>query len=146
MPATVFSLLIVSAYYGVKCLGGFSQTTYLTQAQTIYNKLFGNSITDPDEHTQTLGSDITIAFIEQEQKLIPATGLDLILYSDTFSTQNFLDTIKQMTLKQAFYATLPELYSILYPAELTDKIAQVSVNDIISLKSFRSVIKPLIKK
>lgn len=140
IPNTIFSQIILSAYYGLKCLGGFSQTTYLSQAQGLYTEMFDQK-SDSELHTQTLGTDLTIAYLQIGDQLIPATGLDLILHGHPESWQNFLDTANALTLAESFYPTLPGLYKELYPeAEREPELSSITTADIIEAL----VIKPKI--
>jgi len=132
IPGTVFALLIVSAYYGVKCLGGFSQTTYLTQAQNLYNQLFQSKEPDHEEHTQTMGADMVIAYVKFQGHLVPATGLDLILYGHDKSWHNFMDTARSISLREAFYPLLPELFQELYGKDGNLKLTKIDTKKILT--------------
>jgi hypothetical protein len=146
MPNTILSLLLLSAYYGVKALGGFNQTTYLTDAQTVYNKIFLHQPADLPEHTQTLGAEVTALYAQINGRLEPATGLDLILYSDSASWDNFQQTSSALTLKEALWGNLPLIYPALYPAaERTPQLHAITSADILQADGFRSKIQPVVK-
>ena len=146
MPNTILSLLLLSAYYGVKALGGFNQTTYLTDAQTVYNKIFLDQPADLPEHTQTLGAEVTALYAQINGRLEPATGLDLILYSNSASWDNFQQTSNTLTLKEALWGNLPLIYPALCPAaERTLRLNAITSADILQAGGFRSKIQPVVK-
>ena len=142
IPNTIFSLLILSAYYGVKCLGGFSQIAYLTEAQKKYNELFMNGASDTAEHTQTLCADLSIGFLDHNNTWTSATGVDLCMHTKPHSWNNFINAAKTLTLREAVYPIFPDLYTILYsPSERNPKLAEITASDIIIELNLKSKVR-----
>jgi len=150
LPSTQLSLLILSLYYGVKCLGGFCQVNYLTIMREAYRNLLQEKNENDSliacEHVQTkeLGEDLTVAFLanSKEQRDL-ATSLDIILYGNDKSWPNLQDEIESMGFEQALMPMMPEFYRIMYPeTERDQNLAQITANDIIKINGLDKKIKP----
>jgi hypothetical protein len=114
VPSIMLSLVTLSCYYGLKCLGGFSQVNYLTWMEEAWQKLFGNPLLPDDGYTSSLCGDLMIGFLELPSGRVPATGIDFALYSDETSRARFIEATRSLTLREALQMMLPELYRILY--------------------------------
>ncbi len=114
IPSTMLSLAILSCYYGLKCLGGFSQVNYLTEIREAWDTLF--DITGPKQDFEaTLCGDFIIGLLEQGSDLLPATSLDFLLYGSHQSHSLFVESARNLTVTESLFLMLPELYQILYP-------------------------------
>ncbi|MBU6447746.1 hypothetical protein KGQ24_02825 [Patescibacteria group bacterium] len=130
IPSNMLSMAILSCYYRIKCLGGFSQTTYLRRIQTAWNTIFEKNKNDERDYS-TLCGDFTIATIKIDNKHLPATGLDFYLYGNSDSYEHFIKNAQTLTLEQTMLPLLPELYKILYPArERTPELSSISTSEI----------------
>lgn len=113
-PNTMLSLLLFACYYGVKCLGGFSQTTYLGLMAEVYGKIFPAS--NFAANTKTIAADLIFANLSLAgvQEHAAATGLDLAVYGTKQTYEKFLALTNSMTLKSTLDLVAPYLYNILY--------------------------------
>lgn len=139
IPNTMLSLIVLSCYYGLKCLGGFSQVNYLTRIDEAYGKIFPESVSARsagDSFTKSLCGDFVIGLLRyaNTEELVPATGLDFVLYNQPDSWDLFLETTKIMTLTESFGLMFPELYRILYTEEERDAdLDSLTRSDIMNL-------------
>ncbi len=124
IPGPVLCYMLLSFYYGLKCLGGFSQVNYLTLMKNAYIKMqvdLGNyrSIeVCARAQTKEMGADFTIAFLGGPGgELVPATGLDLILYGTEKTWPMLAEESKKITLQEGVDSLMPEFYRILYPEQ-----------------------------
>ena len=123
--------LVVSLYYGMKCLGGFCQVHDLTVIKDAWSQL----LKELGEHaeaealvpvqTKELGGDgLVLAYTKtRDGDIVPATGIDMILEEtcDT-SYEHFLALSKTVTLEEMMQPMLPEMYTVLYSAEERDNM------------------------
>ncbi len=138
IPSIMLSLVTIACYYGVKCLGGFSQTTYLTEMLTAYKKIFPESdimqIATDDAFTETLASDFIIGLVDIHGQMLPATGLDFVLYNERGSWDAFKKTADAVSLEEALSLMLPELYTMLYSEHERDpELLAITRDDISSV-------------
>lgn len=148
MPSMLTIFLVLSFYYGVKCLGGFSQVNYLTEMKNAYIKMnadLGNyrSI-EMCARAQTKElCEFTTAFLQTPEGTIPATGLDLILHGDENTWDFFVDESKQITLGEAFSPLYPEFYRIIYAEGQRDaELMEVTDTDITRMAGLEQKIRP----
>lgn len=125
-PSMMLCYLMVSLYYGMKCLGGFCQVHDLTVMKDAWMKLLRDA-GKPEEadaiapiQTKELGGDgMVLSYMETpNQEVVPATGFDMILNKtiDT-TTQHYLELSKKVTLGEIMNPMLPEIYTVLYPID-----------------------------
>lgn len=122
IPSTLLSFILLSFYYGVKLLGGKQQTTYLTQMKNAFinmqKELRNNLSSDYLSELRTTDLSINIeslAYMETEDKqLVPATGIDLILYGDSSSFSVIRLLSKILTIREVVYRALPVFYKRFY--------------------------------
>lgn len=149
IPSMMMTYIVLSFYYGLKCLGGFSQVNYLTWMKNAYIKMqvdLGNyrSIeVCSRSQTKEMGGDYTIAFLGGPNgEMIPATGLDLILYGDEKTWQSMMDESKQITLEEGVNPLMPEFYRIIYGEnEREADLMSVTAEDITKLTKLDQKIK-----
>lgn len=146
IPGTFLSLMLLSEYYGVKCLGGFSQGTYLTMMHQAYHKMGGRKF-DDFSHSSGLRSDFVLAhFVTNSGEWQAAGGLDLALHHSPQSYEIFLNNIGKLTLEEAMAPLFPELYPILYAeGERRPDLLAISSGDIINYYGIKQKIQPCIE-
>ncbi|MFA6909075.1 MAG: hypothetical protein WC289_04285 [Patescibacteria group bacterium] len=149
ISSMLLAYTVLSFYYGLKCLGGFSQVNYLTYMKNAYIRmqldLGGYKSIEVCARAQTkeLGGDMTIAFLgDTAGTLTPATGLDLILYGTHNTWPVLVDQSKQITLEEALNPLMPEFYRIIYPElEREPDLSSLTARDITALTHLDSKIK-----
>lgn len=128
IPSVLLTFITLCFYYGLKCLGGMGQVSYLPVLQAAYVRMqteLGNA--HAAEQCQVvpvkrLGGEITVAFVQcHSGKLAPATSLDLLLYGDSQSLNVIAQQAKSLTLAESLNPTLPTEYPMLYRGEERDK-------------------------
>lgn len=153
IPSMMLCFIVLSFYYGLKCLGGFSQVNYLTYMKNSYIKMqvdLGNyrSIeVCARAQTKEMGADFTIAFLGGPNgELVPATGLDLILYGDENTWPTIVAGSKQITLDEAVTSLMHEFYPIVYPeTERDPELLKITPRDVARLTKLDQKIKPCCK-
>ncbi|EKD76550.1 MAG: hypothetical protein ACD_43C00065G0001 [uncultured bacterium] len=119
-PTTLLDFIVLSFYYGLKCVGGFNQINYLTQMKNNYIKMqvdrgnYKSIEVCARAQTKEMNDGFTFAFLRAQQQTYAATGLDFTLYNQSDTWQRLVQTIKQITVEEAFYPLLPELYRVIY--------------------------------
>ncbi|OGJ56649.1 hypothetical protein A3D88_02615 [Candidatus Peribacteria bacterium RIFCSPHIGHO2_02_FULL_52_16] len=137
-PSMALCYLMISLYYGMKCLGGFCQVHDLT----VIKDAWGQLLTDLGEtkeaealapvQTKELGGDgLVLAYTKtREDDIVPATGIDMILEEECdTSYEHFLALSKTVTLEEMMQPMLPEMYTVLYSAEERDPVLSCLLPD-----------------
>jgi hypothetical protein len=147
IPSTFLSLLLLSEYYGVKCLGGFTQGTYLTQLHQAYIKMSGASDILPVNHTKGLRSDFIIGYFHSSVgKLVGASGIDLALHNNKESWNYFKQTMEKLTTEESMAPLFPELYRALYnPDQQDPELSKITMDDIINYYKLPQKVTPCIE-
>lgn len=116
LPNTALSLMTLACYYGVKCLGGFSQVNYLTKLDHAYARIAVNTAPPSDTFTKGFCGDIVFAMASLPSGTkVPATGLDLALHATDSTLPTLQAVASSLTLAQSFDLMVPMLYSALTP-------------------------------
>lgn len=152
VPSMMLSHVIISFYYGVKALGGFSQVNYLTFMKNAYIKMqtdrgnYKSVRVAAQSQTKELCGDVTLAFLETDDKFMtPASGLDLILYGTDHTWSDFLEMSKKVSLEEALNPMMPEFYRIIYSeSERTEDLMSLSSEEITKFTGLDKKIKPCI--
>lgn len=121
-PSMLLCYLVVSLYYGMKCLGGFCQVHDLTMAKEAWSRLLRaqgeNEETDALVPVQTkeLGGDgLVLAYLKTAKgELTPATGIDMALENGNTSFDFLVELSKKVTLNEMMNPMFPEIYTVLY--------------------------------
>lgn len=150
IPNILLKFMVVSFYYGLKCLGGFNQVNYLTLLKNNYIKMnadLGNyrSIeVCARAQTKELVDGLSIAFLgAPENPFTLATGIDLILYGHKEGWNNLMHVTKSLSFEEAFNPLLPEIYRISYDKkEWEEDLLQITHKDISELEGMDKKIKP----
>ena len=145
----MLTFIVLSFYYGLKCLGGFSQVNYLTFMKNAYIKMqtergnYRSIEVCARAQTKEIGGDFTITFIKGPNgEMLPATGIDLILYGDDKTWPTLMEESKTIGLDEAISPMMPEFYSILYPeVERDPELSAITSTDITKLIKLDSKIK-----
>lgn len=152
VPSMLLTFLVLAFYYGLKCLGGFLQPSYLTAMKNAYSQ----TLLDMGEKeeidvfatndTKAMGGDLALAFLQDKNKqLHQATGLDLVLYGGTDVWSKLVDLSKNMTVEESITIMMPLFYSVLYQGQESDQnLVNISAEDIIKLSGLEEKIKPCI--
>lgn len=141
IPSMMLSYIVLAFYYGLKCLGGFSQVNYLTFMKNAYIKMqvdrgnYRSIEVCARSQTKEMGGDFTLAFMAGPNgELIPSTGLDLILYGTNETWPCLVEQSKLISLEEGIFTLMPEFYRILYlETERDPELLSVSSEDITKL-------------
>ncbi len=120
-PSMTLCYIIISLYYGMKCLGGFSQVNDLTRSKTAWQEWLrrvGNldeaEAVEPVQTKELGGDGMMLACLPHTgPEVVPATGIDLML-EPRLGVADFLRLSKQLTLNEMMLPMLPEIYTVLY--------------------------------
>jgi len=141
IPSTMLSLAVLHCYYGVKCLGGFSQVNYLTNIEKAWNKIFNNNFShdvSKNNPIQSICGDFIIGLLKMGNELLPATALDFILYGAADSYDVFKKTTENLTVAESIALMFPELYKILYKKQEREipleKMSQEKIFKVLNLE------------
>lgn len=153
IPSMMLCYIVLAFYYGLKCLGGFSQVNYLTFMKNAYIKMqadrgnYRSIEVCARSQTKEMGGDFTLAFMGGPNgELVPATGLDLILYGDEQTWPSLVEQSKVVSLEEGVYSLMPEFYRILYlETERDPELLSLSVEEITSLLKLDEKIKACTK-
>ena len=153
IPGMMLTFMVLSFYYGLKCLGGFDQPNYLTQMKQAFVAMQteAGNIESANYAAKTitneLGGDFVLALLKHNNKLSPATCLDLILEEDKNSLAILNEQMYHITIQEAILPLLPEFYQMTYSSEEQDKdLAQIKADDVLELSGLGKKIKPCIVK
>ena len=151
IPSTLMSFIILAFYYGVRLVGGQTQTTYLTEmkeAFIIMQKELGEleSIKDIEElRTNDLSINIKIlSFLQTDHaNKVPLTGIDLVLYGNEATLSIIKSLSKVLAVKEAIYRAMPEYYTMFYKEEERDpELLEITAEDIEKYLGLESTIIP----
>lgn len=122
LPSMLLTFIVISFYYGVKCLGGFCQVNYLTAMKNAYIKLqsdrenYRSIEVCARVQTKELCEDLTVAFLQDAEGLNSlANGIDLIMHGNEKTWETLKRAAKNMSLNEAIGPMMPEFYRVMYP-------------------------------
>lgn len=141
-PSMIVTYAVVSLYYGMKCLGGFSQVNYLTRMKEAWIKMNADLGNYKEIEmcariqTKELCEGLTIAYVETPQKgVIPATGIDLILYGNEKLWDRLIRISKRLYLEDLIEPMIPEIYRVVYSfPDREEQLMQLSPEKILDMK------------
>ena len=122
-PAMITCYLLVSLYYGMKCLGGFCQVHELTSIKNSWMQLL-NDLNLKEESEAVIpvqtkefdGDGIVLAYLKNEKGIFaPATGIDLMIANQNNSFSNFVKLAGGLKMGEVMRTLLTEMYEVLYP-------------------------------
>ncbi len=120
IPGLLLVFWVLSFYYGLKCLGGYSQVNYLTYMKEASMKMLKElGDTEAAESLVPVGtkhwSGFTLTYIRHPNGLIaPAQFLDLYLYGKTDTWDWLTKYADTLSLQDAVGPLLPEIYRYSY--------------------------------
>lgn len=141
IPNTLLTFITLSFYYGQYLGGGPAQTLNLTRMKEAFMNLL-SEIQDTESSeavkdvitTNLIISRPTLAFIDipGQDRRIPATGLDMLLYGDNGkSWDRILEATKKTTLSEFFYRALESFYAeYVPPQEKEPELTSITERDI----------------
>lgn len=150
LPSMLLCYLTVALYYGMKCLGGFSQVHDLTMVKFAWERLLRES-GEKDEaqalapvKTNELGGDgMVLAYLNaSDGAWFPATGIDMAI-SDTDTThERYVEFAKQVSVGEMMNPMLPEVYSVLYSQDQRDSsLAVIQAEEIVEVNGFKEKVR-----
>lgn len=150
IPSMMMIFIVISFYYGLKCLGGFNQVNYLTLMKNAYLRAMvdrGNYRSIEicaRAQTKEIGDGLTIAFLGGPNgELIPATGIDLYLYGTDETWTKIVQESKIVTLEEALNPLMPEFYKIIYPdTERQSALLEITSENITKITGLDKKIEP----
>ncbi len=150
IPSTMLVYTVLCFYYGLKCLGGFSQVNYLTFMKNAYIKMqtdrgkYRSIEVCARAQTKEIVGDVNVAYIETPRgDIIPATGIDLIIHGKKDWWKLFIEESKNITLNQAMNPMMPELYTIIFSEkDRRQDLLKISTEDITRYTGLREKIAP----
>lgn len=121
IPSLLLTFTVLVFYYGLKCLGGYSQVNYLTFMKEAFmhmqREAGDRESADACEQTSTKNwSGFTFAYLQNGGGTVtPATFLDLLLYENPEMWHALSAYRKELTLEEAVNPLMPEIYRYSYP-------------------------------
>lgn len=150
IPSMMLCYIVLSFYYGIKCLGGFSQVNYLTDMKNAYIKMqadrgyYRSVEVCARAQTKEMGGDFALAFLKcPNGEVIPATGIDLVLYGSSDTWSRLAHKSDVITIKEAVYSLMPEFYKIVYPEKDRDpELAAITSEDATRILGLEEKMEP----
>jgi hypothetical protein len=127
-PGMLLCYIIVALYYGMKCLGGFSQVHDLTLAKEAWIDML-EALGEHEEaeavtpmQTKEYGGDgMVLAYLpSRDGKIIPAYGIELAIGQPKESFQKYIEFSKRAIISEAIAPMMPEIYRVLYSQDERD--------------------------
>lgn len=118
IPSVMLTFWVLAMYYGLFLGGGYEQTFYLTQIKNKYSELLAElNLSDSDSTEGLVTTNLVIprpllTYLDGPNDMrIPATALDLLLYTD-FGKEwyRLLESTKHVGLGLLIERTLPSIY------------------------------------
>lgn len=152
VPSLLLNFMTISFYYGLKCLGGFSQVNYLTLMKNSYIKMnadlsnYRSIETCARAQTKEICCGLSLAFLGYNENSIGlASGIDLFLHSDADSWNKIRALSKKITLEESLNPLMPDIYRISYDEkEWEPDLLQLTNEDITRHTGLRNKIDPCI--
>ncbi len=127
-PSMLLCYLMVSLYYGMKCLGGFCQVNDLTFTKRAWTELLRRMGEEEEAaalepvQTKELGGDgMVLAYIRSvEGAYLPASGIDMMLNPRDTRVEKYIERSRVVTLQEMMNPMLPEMYTVLYSQQDRD--------------------------
>lgn len=121
-PSMFLCYVMIPFYYGMKCLGGFSQVHDLSMIKNAWQAYLREIGSDaeaeavaPVQTKEMTAGGIVLAFEETaNHALVAATGIDLAVSKKDTSFERFIELSKKVTLIEMMNAMLPETYTVFF--------------------------------
>jgi hypothetical protein len=138
-PGMLLCYIIVALYYGMKCLGGFSQVHDLTLTKDAWIGML-ESLGEHQEaqailpmQTKEYGGDgMLLAYLPStEGKIIPAYGVEMAIGQAKQSFNKYVEYSKRATISETIAPMMPEIYNVLYNQDERDpELSSLQSSDI----------------
>lgn len=149
IPSLLLTFGLLSFYYGVKCLGGYSQVNYLTAMKRAYKAMEAeagdseSAAVAASVDTRTWGGFVTAFLSGRNGALTPAFGLDFALYGAKDSWKKLKKAARRVTVADAFSPMLPEAYRYSYTDQERDgRLLALTEDDITRVTGLRRKLVP----
>lgn len=151
LPSMQLIFFMLSFFYGLKCMGGFSQVNYLTFMKEAYLNMMKDLGEEKEvalcEAVQTKEMcEFVIAHLSSptgESSLVH--GLDFILHKDKNSFEVLRKELKDISLVEAVNPMLPGFYRVIYPNPVREeRLMNITAEDIIKYTGLDKKIQPCI--
>ena len=152
VPSMMLIFIVLSFYYGLKCLGGFNQTNYLTFMKNAYIHLqvergnYRSIEVCARAQTKEINDGILLAFSRLPSgALTPTYGLDLLFWGNAETWGHLQHEAQQMSLAQALAPMYPEFYRVVYSdPQRKQELLQITSQDLTKLSGLEKYIQPCI--
>jgi hypothetical protein len=130
-PGMLLCYLIIALYYGMKCLGGFSQVHDLTLTKEAWMEFLihlgkrGEVDAVMPMQTKEYGGDgMLLAYLPSEDQVRPAYGIEMGIGEVSQTFGDYIESAKRVNILEAVEPMMPEIYQVLYPQD--ERIAELS--------------------
>jgi hypothetical protein len=139
-PSMLLAYVTTALYYGVTCLGGFSQVYDLTQTKASWMTFLrefnftAEAAGVASIPTDLFGGDGAILAYRRTPlgEWYPASGLDLAVDPNASGIRRYVDFARVVSLAELMEPMLPEVYSVLYSEQERDpELATLDPKEII---------------
>lgn len=147
IPGLLLTFVTLSFYYGLKCLGGYSQVNYLTFMKESFMRMM-HALGEHDaaeactEVSTKNWSGFTFTFLgDTTGALEPAFFLDLLLYGNHDMWQSMQTYAHECTLEQSVQPLFHEMYRYSYRKEERDEdLLSLTPSEIASMARIRPLV------
>lgn len=131
--------LMIALYYGIKCLGGFSQVHDLTLTKEAWIAMLKElgEIQEAEAvlpmQTKEYGGDgMMLAYLPSDSgKISPAYGVEMAIGEAEGEFDQYVEFSKSVTISEAIAPMMPEIYNVLYSQdERNPELSELSSADI----------------
>lgn len=131
-PSMLLCYIVVSLFYGMKCLGGFSQVNDLTMTKMAWQELLWkyhmieDALALETVSTASYGGDgLVLSYLPtQSGSMVPATGIDMISEDINTSFTDFIQLAKNTKLEEVLNPMVSEMYEVVY--SIQDRLPELS--------------------
>lgn len=154
-PSTMLVYTIISLYYGLKCLGGFSQVHDLTEMKHAFIKTLeelgmkDDAVNAADAQTKEFSGDgIVLAYHKNAKgNFTPSTGIDLMLSEDKLSYDDYETLAQCVYIQEMIGPLVPEMYQVLFPSYNRDlKFSILTAENIMKSTGLNKRLRSLFSK
>lgn len=150
IPSLLLTFSTLAFYHGLHVLGGFSQVNYLTDMKTSYLALAEEV---GETESVTVGREIatdnlfvmyqTLNMLSHNNKMIPATAMDLYLHADPQTIDAMQQTAGSVTLEKALLRAFPTRYNRLYKNDTAEELSTITDEDVNTLYDVKKDLHPV---
>lgn len=146
-PTSLVCFLVL-LFYGVTCLGGFNQTTWLTEIKRRFLALLeelgaSEAVARISKLTTDNFAESGLAFLPAAQGLFKASALDLYIYQAEF--YQYAKLAEHLTLAQSIESELPEIYRVVVPEpDRQPELSNITLAELGKVNGLENLIKPFL--